>query len=344
MFELNSLVRNNILNLDPYSSARFEFSEKEGVFLNANENPFGKLNRYPDPLQSKLKNKVSKIKNIPAEQIFIGNGSDEIIDLTIRTFCNPQKDKVIICPPTYGMYEVSSQINEVEIISINLTKDFKLDVDKILNNKENTKILFICSPNNPTGNSFDTIEKILQNYPGIVFLDEAYIDFSSKKSFLSELQNYPNLIISQTLSKAYGLAAARIGMAFAHENIIKIFNKIKPPYNVSMINQKAAIKMLKKQKIFLKNLETILQQKTFLEDALTQIPIVKKIYPSDSNFLLIEVENADNVYSKLVEKKIIVRNRTDMIKNCLRITIGTPVENSKLINILQTLDNDSLEK
>lgn len=339
MFSLKNIVRKNILNLKGYSSARDEYSGVANVFLDANENPFGELNRYPDPQQKKLKETLSNLKNINTENIFIGNGSDEVIDLAFRIFCNPGEDKALTFSPTYGMYDVSADINNIDLIKIPLTNDFQINLNEVLPNlsDKNLKIIFICSPNNPTGNIIKTgdIENILNNFNGIVIIDEAYIDFSSAKSWYTKIEQYPNLIVSQTFSKAWGLAAARVGVAYTNKNIISLFNKIKPPYNVSSLNQKAAINSLNNFELFKKNKKLILQEKKLLTESLKKLDIVKKVYPSDANFILIEVSNADNIYNKLVSTKIIIRNRNKVIDNCLRITIGSPEENKKLINELK---------
>lgn len=339
MFSLKNIVRKNILNLKGYSSARDEYSGVANVFLDANENPFGELNRYPDPQQKELKESLGNLKNINTENIFIGNGSDEVIDLAFRIFCNPGEDKALTFSPTYGMYDVSADINNIELVKIPLTEDFQINLKEVtpyLNDK-NLKIIFICSPNNPTGNTIKTIdiENILNNFNGIVIIDEAYIDFSSAESWNIKIEQYPNLIVSQTFSKAWGLAAARVGVAYTNKNIIGLFNKIKPPYNVSSLNQKAAINSLNNFELFEKNKKLILQEKKLLSETLKKLDIVKKVYPSDANFILIEVSNADNIYNKLVSKKIIIRNRNKVIDNCLRITIGSPEENKKLINELK---------
>ena len=339
MFSLKNIVRKNILNLKGYSSARDEYSGVASVFLDANENPFGELNRYPDPQQKELKESLSSLKNISTENIFIGNGSDEVIDLAFRIFCNPGEDKALTFSPTYGMYDVSADINNIELVKIPLTKDFQINLKEVtpyLNDK-NLKIIFICSPNNPTGNTIKTsdIENILNNFNGIVIIDEAYIDFSSAESWNTKIEQYPNLVVSQTFSKAWGLAAARVGVAYTNKNIISLFNKIKPPYNVSSLNQKAAINSLNNFELFEKNKKLILQEKKLLSETLKKLEIVKKVYPSNANFILIEVSNADNIYNKLVSKKIIIRNRNKVIDNCLRITIGSPEENKKLINELK---------
>ena len=338
--ELEKLVRPNIQILKPYSSARDDFSGEAGIFLDANENPFGDLNRYPDPHQQTLKDKLKDLKKLATKQIFIGNGSDEVIDLLIRIFCNPSKDKIIVCPPTYGMYEVAANINDVTVLSVPLTHTFQLDIEALQNvisqSAVNTiKLLFLCTPNNPTGNSIDEIDWVLTNFNGIVVVDEAYIDFSERTSFIEKLALYPNLVVIQTFSKAWGLAAARIGVAYASESIIALMQKIKPPYNVSSLNQEAALKALDNEHVVEHQKAHILEQRTYLEASLSQLPLVKRVYPSDANFILIEVEDADLVYAHLVLKKIVVRNRNAVIKNCLRITIGTFVENKYLIEVLK---------
>jgi histidinol-phosphate aminotransferase len=336
MFQLEKIIRPNILTLKPYSSARDEFKGKDGIFLDANENPFGNLNRYPDPYHKILKEKLSALKNSSTENIFVGNGSDEVIDLVFRIFCTPGKDKVIVCPPTYGMYEVSANINDVEIISIPLNERFQLDVEKILNTE--AKIIFLCSPNNPTANNLENIETIIQKFNGIVFVDEAYIDFSTQESLLQKVNDFPNLIISQTLSKAWGRAAIRIGIAYASKEIITYYNKVKPPYNVSQVNQHEAINAFDDMETFTKNLKTILTQRTWLVEQLSSLSIVERIYPSDANFVLVKTINANAIYQKLVEEKIVVRNRHSVVENCLRITVGEPFENVKLIDSLKKIE------
>ncbi len=336
---IQKLVRKNILNLKPYSSARDEFEGENGIFLDANENPFGELNRYPDPYQRKIKQKLGELNGIQAENIFLGNGSDEVIDLAFRIFCEPGKDKVLTFSPTYGMYEVSANINNVELVNLNLNDDFQINLDtlKPYLTDENLKIIFICSPNNPTGNSVKNIEFILENFKGILFVDEAYIDFSPEESFRNKIKNYPNLIVSQTFSKAWGMASVRVGIAYASEEIIRFYNKTKPPYNISQPNQNAILDTLKDAniKIVQDNIRLILSEKKLLIQSLEKLNLVKKIYPSDANFVLIEVENADEIYQRLVAEKVIVRNRNSVIKNCLRITVGSPEENLKLIETLQ---------
>ena len=333
-FDLKSLVRPNIWSLSPYSSARDEFSGSEGIFLDANENPYGLLNRYPDPHQRVLKTNLSKKKNVPLQNIFIGNGSDEVIDLIYRIFAEPAKDSVIICPPTYGMYEVSANINGVNSIKVPLTNDFQLDIDALLNrikNDQSVKIIFACSPNNPTGNVLNDLDTLLAKFNGIVVIDEAYIDFCPDKSYLNKIFEYPNLIVMQTFSKAWALAGARVGIAYAQKDIISLFDKTKPPYNVSKLNQEAAINALAHSNEFEERRISILEQRSWLIENLITLPSVRKIYPSDANFLLIEVSNADLIYNQLITNNVIVRNRNSQIKNCLRITIGTPEENQELI-------------
>ena len=339
MFNLTTLVRPNILNLEPYSSARDEFSGTEGVFLDANENPYGNLNRYPDPFQKQLKQKLSGIKSIATENIFLGNGSDEIIDLCFRIFCEPGKDKALTFVPTYGMYEVSAAINNVELVTVKLDKTFQINVAEALPllTDASLKLVFICSPNNPTANSIDAVEAIVQNFKGIVVVDEAYIDFSDRESLSQKIAQYPNLIVLQTLSKAWGLAAARVGMAFTNAAIISFLNKVKPPYNISVPNQLAALAALEKADEYDRQKETLLNERVIMIQQLRQLDYVRKIYPSDTNFILIEVTNADAVYNALTAQNIIIRNRNKVIKNCLRITIGRPHENAVLLTALQNI-------
>jgi histidinol-phosphate aminotransferase len=329
------LVRPNIISMKPYHSARDEYSGTDAVFLDANENPFGELNRYPDPHQKALKQKLCELKSVPVENIFIGNGSDEIIDLSIRIFCRPGKDRIIVCPPSYGMYEVCAMTNDVEVVNVALTREFQLDTENILN--KDAKILFICSPNNPTGNSMNGLDRVIADFPGIVVLDEAYIDFSSSESYISRIKDFPNLIISQTFSKAWGHAAVRVGLAYSNAEIIAIFNKIKPPYNVSELNQKAAIRALSEFTSYEQQLGIILEQRDWLYARLRELPIVKKVYPSDANFLLVKFENARSVYNQLVDQKVITRLRASVVKDSIRITIGTPEENAQLIKELKKL-------
>lgn len=332
-FDIKSTVRPNILALKPYSSARDEFAGKEGIFLDANENPFGELNRYPDPHQRALKTALSKRKSIEPEKIFIGNGSDEVIDLIYRIFCEPGKDRVIICPPTYGMYEVSANIHNIEVTKIPLTQEFEADSKAILSHP--AKCLFLCSPNNPTGNRLNDVKQLVEQFNGIVVVDEAYIDFSEGKSLLHKIDQYPNLIVMQTFSKAWGLAGARVGIAYASPEIIALMDKTKPPYNVSALNQAAALKALADPENFERQRAIILEQRKYLENELSLLPVVHRVYPSEANFLLTEVTDANAIYNYLVEQKLIVRNRNSVIKDCLRVTVGSPAENRKLLSALR---------
>ena len=343
--EISALVRENILNLKPYSSARHEFTGKASVLLDANENAYGSplednFNRYPDPYQWQLKFQVAKIKGVPAENIFIGNGSDEVIDLAYRIFCDPVKDNVIICPPTYGMYEVSGNINNVGIKKVNLTPDFQLDVPAILDAVDaNTKMLFVCSPNNPTGNNMNRadVETLLNNFPGIIVIDEAYINYSRQKTFIQELTEYPNLVVMQTLSKAWGLAALRLGLCFASLDIIDLFNKVKPPYNINEASQELALEALANKDQVNNWIKEVVAQKALLVKELTKMPFVEKIFNSDANFILVKVKDATRLYDYLAKNEIVVRNRTRdvLCENCLRVTIGTPEENLQLLNSLK---------
>lgn len=341
MFELEKQVRKNILELTPYSCARDEFKGEAEVFLDANENPFGELNRYPDPYQIAIKEKLSEIKRVPIDNIFIGNGSDEIIDLSLKVFCNPGYDKALTFSPTYGMYDVSSKINDVELLKVELTSDFQIDLvaAKDILKESCLKLIFICSPNNPTGNLIndDSIKFILEKFKGIVIIDEAYFDFSNTTSWSQKLAHYPNLIVMQTLSKAWGLAACRIGMAFSSSSIINLFNKVKPPYNVSQPAQWAAQKALGNPQLFESNRALILKQKALLESQLSQLSIVEKVYPSNANFLLVKVTDANSVYNELLSQNVITRNRNKIIDNCIRITVGTATENQQLLKVLKNI-------
>ena len=341
MFELNKITRTNIEKLMAYSSARDEFTGASGVFLDANENPYGVLNRYPDPYQKELKSEINKCTGIDPNNLFIGNGSDEVIDLLFRIFCIPAKDKVLTFSPTYGMYSVSAAINDVELIKSELDADFNINYAAIepLLTDPNLKMILICSPNNPTGNCFDkeTIQRILNNFDGIVVVDEAYIDFSDTASCVELLSINPNLVVSQTMSKAWGLAAARIGFAYASEAIITLLNKVKPPYNVSKLNQEAALEALNNIDTYKENRRIILKEKQRLFDALNDLTIVGKVYPSEANFFLVEMDDADKVYVLLVAQRIIVRNRNTVVRNCLRITVGTAEENELLITALKAI-------
>ncbi len=342
--DILSLVRNNIRNLQPYSSARHEFKGNASVLLDANENAFGspagEFNRYPDPLQWQLKFQLARIKDVPAENIFIGNGSDEVIDLACRIFCNPSRDNIIICPPTYGMYGVSAAINEVNVKKVNLTPDFQLDVEGILQAADTgSKLLFVCSPNNPTGNSMnrEDILLLLKNFKGIVLIDEAYINYASQKTFITELVSFPNLIVMQTLSKAWGLAALRLGICFASMDIIDIFNKVKPPYNINTASQEYGLQALQEVEQVNGWIKTTVNERERLQKSLLQLPVVEKVFPSDANFLLVKCRDADAVYAFLSQSGVVVRNRSKEYgcEGCLRITVGTPSENDTLISLLK---------
>lgn len=349
-FDLNNILRENVKKLIPYSSARSEFEGDAQIFLDANENSLGSVldknfHRYPDPLQKQLKEKISSIKNVAVENIFVGNGSDEAIDLLIRAFCNPGADNIFICPPTYGMYEVAAEINDVAINKILLSENFQLDINAIepaIN--ANTKLIFVCSPNNPTGNLFDakSIEWLLKKFNGIVVIDEAYIDFASAASWTKKLDEYPNLVVLQTLSKAWGLAGLRIGFAYASKDIIHVLNKIKPPYNVSEATQQLALKALQNEQSAKEKTSVLIQQKERLLKDFTAFDFIKKIYPSDANFILIKVDDATNLYKYLLSKNIVVRNRSNqpLCENSLRVTVGTAEETYALLNALKNFNNE----
>ena len=341
--EIKNLIRENIKSLEAYSSARDEFKamSTEFVFIDANENPFDTgLNRYPDPQQTLVREALSKLKGISEEQILLGNGSDEVLDLIFRVFCEPRVDNVIVLPPTYGMYEVLANTNAIELVKIPLVENFQPNVKEIIKGQDaKTKLLFLCSPNNPTANSFDAnkIETLIKEFNGIVVIDEAYIDFSIEDSWLCRLDEFPNLIVTQTLSKAYGLAAIRLGICYASKEIISILNKIKPPYNVNQLTQDVALQSLFNQEKVKNEIAIIISERNQLIRDLQNVEIVEKVYPSDANFLLVQVDDATLRYKQLVKLGIIVRNRTTQIlcDNCLRFTVGTPDENKKLINTLK---------
>jgi histidinol-phosphate aminotransferase len=345
-FNIINLVRENVKSMKPYSSARDEFEDfdtAEMIFLDANENPFQNgVNRYPDPQQSNVKKVLAKLKNVKTNQILLGNGSDEVLDLLFRAFCEPKIDNVITLPPTYGMYGVLANINAVENREVLLSIDFQPQVEKILEAiDENTKILFLCSPNNPTANSFsdEIVMKLLENFKGLVVIDEAYIDFSEKESWLSKIEHYPNLIITQTLSKAYGLAGIRLGICYASAAIISVLNKIKPPYNVNELTQLRALDRLSDPEKIKSEIVFIIAQREKLLKVLVDVKFVEKIYPTEANFILIKVDDANKRYDKLIAKGIVIRNRTTqpLCENTLRLTIGTEEENKKLIEVLKQL-------
>ena len=349
MNKYDQLLRPHIRSIKPYSSARDEYTGKEGIFLDANENPYGSVthnayNRYPDPYQKLIKEKLAPMKNVVAEQIFLGNGSDEPIDLLIRAFCEPGKDEVIIMPPTYGMYKVSADINNVSVKEVPLSPEFQIQVeDVIANSDSNTKLIFICSPNNPSGNAMKMahVEKILNNFGGIVVIDEAYIDFYDAPSWTERLGEFENLVVLQTFSKAWGLAALRLGMAFAHADLINVLNKIKPPYNINAATQSLALEALDKSAVKDKMVQDILSEKENLASALSEVPEIQTVYPSDANFLLVKIADAHGIYQKLIQHLVIVRDRSKvkLCDDCLRITVGTEEENRMFLKYLKEILN-----
>ncbi|HMQ43024.1 MAG TPA: histidinol-phosphate transaminase [Mariniflexile sp.] len=342
---IQNLIRPTIKALKPYSSARDEFQgvTDNMVFLDANENPFENgVNRYPDPHQIKLKAILSEIKGVSAKNILLGNGSDEVLDLIFRAFCEPNQDNIVILPPTYGMYEVLANLNAIGIKKVNLDADFQPKVEEILNTADaNSKLLFICSPNNPSGNSFtsEAIETLVRNFKGIVVIDEAYIDFSDAESWVSKFDQYPNLIVSQTLSKAYAMAGIRLGICYASTEIITVLNTIKPPYNINELTQKKAIELLNFKDLATNQIADILKERTALISELKSIRYISKIYPTDANFVLVKVDDANKRYNQLIEKGIVIRNRTTQTgcENTLRLTVGTPKENEILIKALLSI-------
>ena len=340
---IDKLLRKNIKELKAYSSAREDFKGNASIYLDANENPFENgINRYPDPFQSKLRKKLAEIKNIPQQNLMLGNGSDEILDLVIRSFVEPGEENIIICPPTYGMYKVWANLNNVGVKEVPLLSDFSLDTKGILEQiDEKTKLLILCSPNNPTANSIplQDIEFLCISTNLIVLVDEAYIDFSAEKSAISLIEKYPNLIVSQTLSKAWGMAAIRLGMAMGQEKIIQVLDKVKPPYNVNALTQQKALEMITQKRVFDENIQKLKHEKDFLTNELSKIDSVEKVFPSDANFLLVRFTDADKIYEKLSKKGIVVRNRSKELhcENCLRITVGCPEQNKILIRELKKI-------
>jgi histidinol-phosphate aminotransferase len=338
---LEQLIRPNIWNLKPYSSARDEFKGEASVYLDANENPYNTgVNRYPDPLQTAVKEKIAALKKVDPRRIFLGNDSDEPIDLAYRVFCEPAVNNVVAIDPTYGMYQVAAGINNVAYRKVLLNDDFDFSADELLRATDgNTKLIFLCSPNNPTGNNLnrDEMLKTIESFEGIVIIDEAYIDFSSQPSFLGELEHYPNLIVLQTFSKAWGSAAVRLGMAFASPEIVTLFNKVKYPYNVNRFTQDYALRMLENAEQVNEWVKKLIQERMRLQNLLSKMTCVEEVFPSDANFILVKVLDAYSVYEHLVEKGIIVRNRStvSLCGNCLRITVGTPFENDVLVEAIK---------
>jgi histidinol-phosphate aminotransferase len=346
-FDINTLVRENVKAMKPYSSARDEFEDfdtADMIFLDANENPYENgVNRYPDPQQATVKSVLAAQNGVEKNQILLGNGSDEVLDLLFRAFCEPKIDNVITLPPTYGMYSVLANLNAIENREVLLSNEFQPQLDEIMKAVDaNTKMIFLCSPNNPTGNSFSTesVQYLLNNFNGLVVIDEAYIDFSDKASWTQKIKDYPNLIITQTLSKAYGLAGIRLGICYASAAIIAVLNKIKPPYNVNELTQKRALERLSDLVKIKEEINSIIEQRELLLKVLQEVKFVSKIYPTEANFILIKVDNANQRYDELIAKGIVIRNRTTqpLCENTLRLTIGTEEENNKLIEALQSLN------
>lgn len=347
MFDPKKLLRPHLRNMTPYSSARDDYKGSEGIFLDANENPMGsitpeKWNRYPDPYQKELKARIAEVKKVLPENIFLGNGSDEPIDLLFRAFCDPGKDNVIINPPTYGMYKVSADINNIDVKEVLLTQEYDLDVETIKSRiNESTKLIFICSPNNPTGNdaSLNKIEEVIRTFRGIVVVDEAYVDFTKRESFIHRLEDYPNLVVLQTFSKAWGLAALRVGMAFASVDILTILNKIKAPYNLSGLVQQTVLSALENVQLKNKMVEEILENRQALGNALSELSLVKEVCPTDANFFLVKVEKATEIYNQLIDQKIILRDRSKvaLCEGGIRISVGTKEENKALIEAVKTI-------
>lgn len=344
-FNPNTLIRNNIKRMKPYASARDEYKSASAdmIFIDANENPFQtNVNRYPDPQQTKVKQRLAEIKNVSVSQLLLGNGSDEVLDLIFRAFCEPNIGNIITLPPTYGMYQVLAELNAVEVISVELDTNFQPKMSEILSvQNENSKLLLLCSPNNPTANSFEAskVERLIRNFNGIVVIDEAYIDFSNQESWLSRLDDFPNLIVTQTLSKAFGLAGIRLGICYASEAIISILNRIKPPYNVNQLTQDKALERLNDLNAVAVEVKRIISERELLKGKLTEIKFVKTIYPSDANFVLAKVDDANKRYAQLIANGIVVRNRANepLCDNCLRFTVGTNLENKRLIEVLKTM-------
>lgn len=338
-FNINSLVRKNILELQPYISFRDHNEFENPVLLDANESPFGELNRYPDSTQQKLKQKLSEIKNVAADQIAVGNGSDELIDLIIKVFCEPKKDSILMMNPSFAMYGFYASINENKVIKLDLNADFEIVKDDFLKISKDfkSKVFFLCSPNNPTGNSVKDIEFYIKNFNGIVVVDEAYIEFSGERSCIELLEKYPNLIVLQTFSKAWGMAGSRVGIAYSSEEIIRLINTVKAPYNVNSLSSNKVIELINKQENVKQNIESILKEISWLKNEFRTINCIKKVYPTDANFFLIEFEDVEKVYEKLLEKEILTSKRSPQIPNCIRINVGAREENTQLIKVLKSI-------
>lgn len=339
-FNINNLVRKNIRELQPYVSFRDHNEFKNPVFMDANESPFGTFSRYPDSTQRKVKQKLADLKNISADNIALGNGSDELIDLIIKIFCEPKKDSILRMNPSFAMYDFYAAVNENKVVKLDLDKNFEIIKDDFLGlvQKEPIKIFFLCSPNNPTGNSIDDIEFFIKNFNGIIVVDEAYIEFSGRKSCIELLEKYPNLIVLQTFSKAWGMAGARVGVAYASEEIIKLITTVKAPYNINSLSLELILKTMDHPEQLSENVKGILFEKSWLKDRLNEISCIKKIYPSEANFFLIEFENGEKVYDQLIKQEILTSKRSPHIPNCIRINVGTRKENEQLVNLLQSIE------
>ena len=338
-FNIKDLVRKNILELQPYVSFRDNNTFENPVFLDANESAFGELNRYPDSTQKELKEKLAALKNVSAKQIAVGNGSDELIDLIVKVFCEPKKDAILMMNPSFAMYGFYASVNENKVAKLNLNENFEIDKEEFLkiSNEEKPKVFFLCSPNNPTGNSIEDIEFYIQNFDGIVVVDEAYIEFSGKKSCVELLEKFPNLIVLQTFSKAWGMAGARVGIAYGSEEIIQLINTVKSPYNVNSLSLNKIAELVSNKEFIKSNIENTLNEISWLRNELETINCIKKIFPSDANFFLIQFENVDKVYQKLLENEILTSKRSPQIPDCIRINVGNREENNKLINVLKSI-------
>lgn len=338
-FNIKDLVRKNILELQPYVSFRDNNTFENPVFLDANESAFGELNRYPDSTQKELKQKLAVLKNVSAKQIAVGNGSDELIDLIVKVFCEPKKDAVLMMNPSFAMYGFYASVNENKVVKLNLDENFGINKEEFLkiSNEEKPKVFFLCSPNNPTGNSIEDIEFYIQNFEGIVVVDEAYIEFSGKKSCIELLGKFPNLIVLQTFSKAWGMAGARVGIAYASEEIIQLINTVKSPYNVNSLSLNKISELIINKEFIKSNIENTLKEISWLGNELEMVNCIKKIFPTDANFFLIQFENVDKVYQKLLENEILTSKRSPQIPNCIRINVGNREENNKLINVLKSI-------
>ncbi len=338
-FNIKDLVRKNILELQPYVSFRDNNTFENPVFLDANESAFGELNRYPDSTQKELKEKLAALKNVSAKQIAVGNGSDELIDLIVKVFCEPKKDAILMMNPSFAMYGFYASVNENKVVKLNLNENFGIDKEEFLkiSNEQKPKVFFLCSPNNPTGNSIEDIEFYIQNFDGIVVVDEAYIEFSEQKSCIELLEKYPNLIVLQTFSKAWGMAGARVGIAYSSQEIIKLINTVKSPYNINSLSLNKIMQLINYKNIIEENIKNTLSEISRLKNELLNIECVKRVFPTDANFFLVEFNNAENVYQELLKNEILTSKRSPQIPDCIRINVGKKEENNKLINVLKSI-------